>query len=109
MKPFTFSAASQPQVLVPVSGRRNGAAVDPSADTVRVAFLDEPPETASPESGDWQSASWETNSTTDPDQYEVKTLVTAGQLDPGTWYVWVEITDSPEVIAEYSGVIKVTP
>lgn len=110
--PFTFSAASLRQVFADVSAVRNGAAVDPTADTVQMAFLAEPPETASPESGDWKTASWETNSTTDPDQYKAKCLVGPSgtvTLAEGTWYVWVKITDLPEIPVEYSGIIRITP
>lgn len=112
MKPHTISASSLEHVLAPVSGRRNGAAVDPTADTVVMAFITSPPETAAPASGDWKTASWETNSTPDPDQYEAKCLVGTGgavALAAGTYYVWVKITDSPETPAKYSGIIKVTP
>ena len=110
--PHTFSAASLEQVLVPVSARSSGAVVDPTANTVQMAFLDEPPEQASPESGDWKTASWETNSTADPDQYTAKCLVGPSgtiTLAAGTWYVWVKITGSPEIPAKYSGVIRITP
>ncbi len=47
--PFTFSAASRREVMLPVTGYRNGAAIDPTSDTVRAAFLTVPPEEASPE------------------------------------------------------------
>jgi hypothetical protein len=110
--PHTFSAASLEPVLVPVDARRDGATVDPTENTVQMAFLDEPPETASPESGDWKTASWETNPTTDPDRYEAKCLVGTGGavvLAAGTWYVWVKVTDSPDIPVKYSGVIRITP
>lgn len=110
--PHSFSAASLEEVLAGVTARRNGAAVDPTGNTVQMAFLDEPPEVASPESGDWKTASWETNATTDPDQYEAKCLVGPSgttTLTAGVYYVWVKVTDSPEVPAKYSGTIRITP
>lgn len=111
-RPTSFSATSLIQVLADVSAVRSGTSVDPTANTVQAAFLTEPPEEASPESGDWKTASWETNATTTPDQYAAKCLVGPGgavTLTPGTYYVWVKITDSPEIPVEYSGVIRVTP
>lgn len=110
--PHTLSAASLEPVLVSVFAVRDGAAVNPTADTVQMAFLDEPPEQASPESGDWKTASWETDATTDPDQYKARCLVGTGgavALAAGTYYVWVKVTDSPDVPVKYSGVIRITP
>lgn len=110
--PHTFSAASLEDVLVPVTARSSGSAVDPTSSTVQMAFLDEPPETASPESGDWKTASWETNAVPEPDQYEAKCLVGPSgtvTLAAGTYYVWVKVTGSPEIPAKYSGIIRVTP
>lgn len=110
--PHSFSAASLEPVLVSVFAVRNGTAVDPTSDTVAMAFLPEPPEEASPEADDWETASWETDATTDPDQYRAKCLVGPGgdaTLAAGTWYVWVKVTDSPDVPVKYSGVIRVTP
>ncbi len=110
--PYTFSATSLEHVVAPVSAHRNGAAVDPTGDTVAMAFIASPPETAAPTAGDWKSASWETNTAANPDLYEARCLVGpsgAITLTPGTWYVWVKITDSPEVPAKYCGVIRVTP
>lgn len=112
MKPHTFSASSLEHVLVPVSARLSGAAVNPTSDTVVMAFIASPPETAAPGALDWKTASWETNATPDPDQYEAKCLVGTGGavvLTAGTYYVWVKITDSPETPAKYAGVVRVTP
>lgn len=109
---FTIPASSLVHVMVPVAAKRNGVAVDPTSDTVQMAFLDEDPETASPASDDWKTASWETNSAVTPNQYEAKCLVGTGgatTLTSGTWWVWVKVTDSPEAPVIYSGRIRVTP
>lgn len=110
---FTFAAGSLEHVLVPVRGKRSGTAIDPTADTVKMAFLDVGPETGSPESGDWKTASWETNTTVTPNTYEARCLVGPGggviTLTEGTWHVWVQVTDSPETPGRYSGRIRVTP
>lgn len=110
--PYTFSASSLAHVLADVSARRSGAVVDPTADTVQVAFLTSAPDVASPASGDWKTASWETNATTDPDRYTAVCLVGTGgavALTAGTYYMWVRVFDSPETPAIYSGIVKVTP
>lgn len=112
MKPFTFSAASLEPVMAGVSGERDGVAVNPTSDAVTMAFLDEPPEEASPGVSDWKTAAWETNATTDPDEYEAFCMVGPGgaaTLAAGTWYVWVKVVDSPDIPVKYSGIIKVTP
>lgn len=112
VKPTTFSATSLEEVLAVVSADRGGAAVNPTANTVQIAFITSPPETASPGASDWKTASWETDTTTDPDEYSAKCLVGPGgavTLTAGTYYAWVKITDSPEVPVKYSGIVKVTP
>lgn len=112
IKPTSFSATSLVEVLADVSAVRSGAAVNPSANTVQAAFITSPPETASPGVSDWKTASWETDATTDPDQYAAKCLVGpsgAVTLTAGTYYMWLKITDSPEVPVTYSGIVKVTP
>lgn len=109
---FTFSATSLTEVLSAVKAKRNGAAVDPTSDTVQAAFIASAPDTAAPASGDWKTASWETDSTTSPATYKAKCLVGpsgAITLAAGTYHMWLKITDSPEIPIEYSGRIKVTP
>lgn len=109
---FTFAATSSPYVFVPVKGKSSGSAINPTSDTVQMAFLAVPPETASPVSADWKTAAWEANTAVVPNLYSARCLVGTGgviTLTAGTWYVWVKITDSPEVPAIYSGRIRVTP
>lgn len=92
-------------VKVPVSARESGANVDPTATTVQMAF---PAVDADPISGDWKSASWETDTTTDPDTYLARCLVgSAVTLAVGVYDVWVKIAASPEVVVRRSGFLKV--
>lgn len=108
MSTFTFSASYPIYVLAQV--KADDGTVDPTGDTVQMAFLDEPPEDAAPASGDWKTASWTTLA--NPARYKAKCLVGptgAITLTAGTWWVWVKVTDSPETPALYSGRIKVTP
>lgn len=88
-----ISSASVEYVRVPISAREAGSAVDPTADTVTMAF------TAGTTPTTWIAATWETDTTTTPTTYYARTLVGPGNtvLAAGTWTVWVKVTDSPEV------------
>lgn len=101
-----ISAASVEYVRVPVSATASGSAVDPTADTVQMAFL---ATAAAPVSGDWKTASWETDANTTPDTYYARCLVgSAVTLTAGTTYtVWVKVTDSPETPVKRAGLLRV--
>lgn len=91
-----ISTASLQYVLVDISAEAAGAAVNPTSDTVQMAFLTSD---SAPSVGDWKTASWETDAGTDPDTYSARCLVGTGgavALSAGTYNVWVKISDSPE-------------
>lgn len=98
-----LSALATVDVLVAVAGESAGAAIDPTGDTVEMAFVGERVE---PASGDWQTASWETSGST----YYAKCLVGPGgavSLTAGTVYaVWVRVTDNPETVVARVGYVK---
>lgn len=99
-----IAATSVEYVKVPVSVTESGAAVDPTADTVQMAFTTG----SGPESGDWKTASWETDATTTPDTYYARCLVgSAVTLAAGTYTVWVKVTDSPETPVKRAGLVRV--
>lgn len=100
-----IASSSVEYVRVPVSASAAGVAVDPTADTVQMAFL----ATASaPVSGDWKTASWETDASTNPDTYYARCLVgSAVTLTAGTYTVWVKVTDSPETPVKRAGLLRV--
>lgn len=100
-----IAASSVEYVRVPVSATASGSAVDPTADTVQLAFM----ATASaPSSGDWKTASWETDTGTTPDTYYARCLVgSAVTLTAGTYTVWVKVTDSPETPVKRAGLLRV--
>jgi hypothetical protein len=103
-----IAAGSLEYVRVQVAATASGAAVDPTSDTVSMAFL---PSSAAPASGDWKSASWETDATVTPTVYRARCLVGPGgavTLTPGTYTVWVKIVDSPETPIKRCGPLKVT-
>ena len=100
-----IAASSVEYVRVPVSATASGSAVDPTADTVVMAFM----ATASePGASDWKTASWETDATTTPDTYYARCLVgSAVTLTAGTYTVWVKVTDSPETPVKRAGLLRV--
>lgn len=97
-----ISALSTVYVKAPVSATIAGAAVDISGDTVTVAWA-RPGDT--PVS--FSAASWETDATTSPATYLARRLVTAGDLSPGSWVMWVKVAHSPETFVEAAGIFTV--
>lgn len=104
---YSQYASALKYVRVPMSAQKSGAAYDPTADTVTMAFIAGP---AAPAGGDWKTASWDADASTYPPTYYAQCLVgPAGTvtLAAGTWTVWVKVTDSPEVPVERAGQMKV--
>ncbi|HCT81757.1 MAG TPA: hypothetical protein DGT23_35290 [Micromonosporaceae bacterium] len=102
-----ISTASLEYVLVPVSSEASGASVNPTSDTVTMAFL---ATESAPVAGDWKTATWETDATPDPDIYYARCLVGTGgavALTAGTYNVWVKISDSPETPVLRAGFLRV--
>lgn len=95
--PVTLSTASLEYVRVPVSATVNGAAVDPTSDTVKFAFKSDG---TTPVSGDFVAGSWETAVTGTVTTYLARCLVGPSgttTLAAGTYQIWVKVTDNPEV------------
>lgn len=107
MGPARICASSLEYVRVQIAAYASGATVDPSADTVQLAFM---VGSAIPAPGDWKTASWETDSTTVPATYKARCLVGATgavTLTPGVYQVWVKLTDSPETPVRQAGPLVV--
>lgn len=103
MEDVRISTLSTEYVLVPVQGRAAGANVDLSSLTVRMAFMDRGQR---PSSGDWKAASWETGDFSG--WYNARCLVGPTgviTLTPGSYDVWIEITDAPEKPIRKVGVL----
>ncbi len=101
-------ASSLEYVRVDITARSEGLPLDPTADTVQMAFtLDG----AVPTSSDWNVAIWQTDTTTTPPTYTALCLVGPGgtvELAEGEWSVWVKVTDSPEVpVVPINGLLTV--
>lgn len=105
-----IASTSLQYVAVDVRAKEAGNVVNPTADTVTMAFVT--PGTL-PVSGDFKTASWETNANTNPDTYTVLCLVGPGggtiTLTADTDYaVWLKIVDSPETpILRVPGLLSV--
>ena len=81
-------------------------AVNPTGDTVQMAFLSVPPP-AQPTTEQWNVATWQSTGT----PYIALCLVGPGgtiQLASGLWYVWLKISASPEVPVKYCGILQVS-
>jgi hypothetical protein len=92
-----FDALTLEYLRVPISAKEAGVAVNPTSDTVKMAFV---PKGTKPVNGDWKVASWETDGSTIPATYLARCLVGPGgtvQLAAGTYVVWVQVTDAPEI------------
>lgn len=104
---YTQYANSLEYVRVPMAAEKSGAPYNPTGDTVAMAFIAGP---AAPTSGDWKTASWDTDASTYPPTYYAQCLVGPGgtvTFAAGTWTVWVKVTDSPEVPVKRAGQMKV--
>lgn len=101
-----IAAGSLQYVLVPVVYRTSGVVTSPTGYTVTMAFTTG----EAPESGDFKTASWETDATTNPDTYLARCLVGpagAVTLTAGQYTVWVKVAASPETPVLKAGLLRV--
>ena len=95
--------------LVPVAATKLGAAYNPTGDAVAFAFAPTP--TYVPQSGDWVSGSWGTNTASALYPYSAQCLIGPSgtiTLGIGTYVVYVKITDSPEIPILIAGQLQVS-
>lgn len=103
-----ISSLSKEYVKVQVSATEGGAPVNPTADTVEMAFKTAP---TLPAGGDWKAATWETDNAGPTPVYYARCLVGPGgtiTLAAGTYDVYVRVTDSPEIPVFDVGKLVVT-
>lgn len=100
----TLSSASTEYVKVPVYGRREGRAIDPTTSDVFLAFLTDPD--ATPDAGDWEVAEWETAGRT----HFARVLVGPDGLvlAPGVFYVWARVDQDEEIPVKRSDTLTIT-
>ena len=106
-----MSHLSTVDYLIPVNATQSGAAYNPSSDTVQFAFAPTP--TYVPQVADWVTGGWDANLSSILYPYNAKILVGAGAsgkavLGIGTYQVYVQITDSPEIPIEIVGQLQVS-
>lgn len=105
MSVTSLSVGTLEYVRVKVSATVGGLPVNPTADVVKMAFL---ATNVTPVVSDWKAATWDSPGS---DQYFAQCLVgPAGTvtLTAGAYYLWVQVTDNPEIPARQIGVITMT-
>ena len=101
-----ISSASLEYVRIPVQVVIAGIVYNPTLDTVQFAFTSTMRE---PVPTDWVAGTWET---TGQGTFFAMCLIGPGgvtQLNTGTYFVWVKVTDSPEVPVKQAGSITIYP
>jgi hypothetical protein len=92
-----IAALSLQYVPVNVAANLNGSIYNPTGDGVQMAFK---PLGQQPGNADWQTALWVTAGSGELVTYQAVCLVGPSgtiQLTPGTYGVWVKVTDNPEI------------
>jgi hypothetical protein len=110
MTTLTLSSLSTKYVQVPVEATVNGVSdYNPTGDAVALAFV--PPGT-NPGVSDWKAGSWQSVAASSGTVFLAQCLVGPGAggvaLVPGTYRIWVKITDNPEVPVDDVGILQIT-
>jgi hypothetical protein len=95
--------------LVPVAATKAGAVYNPTSDAVAFAFAATP--TYVPQSGDWVTGSWSTNTASVLYPYSAQCLIGPSgttTLGIGTYIVYVRVTDSPEIPILIAGQLQIS-
>lgn len=84
-------------------------AVDPTSDNLQMAF---PVTGNEPITGDWKSATWESDTSTVPTTYYARCLVGPGPgavvtLTDGLYDVYVKVSDNPETVVKNTGALAI--
>lgn len=96
-------------ILIPVTATQNGSPYNPTSDTVQFAFAPTP--TYVPQSGDWKSGSWQTDTSNVLYPYSARCLVgPAGTvtLGIGTYIIYLKIADNPEIPVLVVGQLQIS-
>lgn len=101
------SALSKETIGGQVEAIDDGAAVDLSATTVRLAVA-----AVGSAPSSWVAGAWDTDTATDPDTYRAEVQIgpgsTLGALAVGDYHVWVEVTSAPDVMVDrLDGVLRI--
>lgn len=93
-----LSHLSTEYIIIPVTASKAGVPYNPTGDVVKFAFMPTP--TQIPQVSDWVLGAWDTDTTNVLYPYSAKCLIgPAGvtALGTGTYVIYVQITDSPEI------------
>jgi hypothetical protein len=104
-----ISQLSTQYVLIPVKATMAGQPYNPTSDTVQFAFAPTPAYV--PQSGDWKSGSWQTDSSNILYPYSARCLVGPSgtvTLGIGTYIIYVRISDNPEIPVLICGQLQVS-
>lgn len=107
-RPLLQSSLADEYVRVRVSATLEGNLVDPTFDSVQMAFMQAG---AEPAGGDWSDAVWEVDQTTDPATYFAQCLVGPSAdvtLADGEYAIWLKVIDSPESPVRNVGRLVIT-
>lgn len=102
----TQSALSTEYVRVAIG---TTPAVNPTTDVVQMAF---PVTGVDPISGDWKTATWESDTSTTPTTYYVRCLVGPGAggaitLVEGLYDTYIKVNDNPETVVKNTGALAI--
>lgn len=95
--------------LVPVTATKAGVSYNPTGDTVQFAFAATP--TYVPQSGDWVTGSWATNTASVLYPYSAQCLIGPSgttALGIGAYIVYLKVSDSPEIPVLIAGQLQVS-
>lgn len=109
MHEFIGASPSQ-DVLIRLMALESGLPVNPTADTVTVAFTSNGATPGGSGSAAWRTASWETDNTGPAPAYDVVVAIgssATGALRPGIYQTTVRVSHSPTVPWIDAGRIKI--
>jgi hypothetical protein len=105
MEQVRVSELSLETLRFPVFADSGGAIHNPTGAVVELAFI--PEAATNPAGGDWTAGGWDS---TVIGTYVATFLVGPGgakALAPGTYYVWIRITEAPEAVVREVGELVV--
>lgn len=108
MSGISVSSLSTQYILVPVRAFKAGVLFNPTADTVQLAFM----VSGTPGTSDWKTGSW-ASTTAVNGVYLAQILIgpknSGVVLALGSYTIWVQITDNPEIPVMAVGSLAITP
>lgn len=109
MHEFLGASPSQ-DVLIRVAALESGLAVNPTADTVEVAFTNNGATPGGSGSAAWRTAAWETDNTGPAPAYDVVVRIgssATGALRAGIYQTTIRVTHTPTIPWIDAGRIKI--